>query len=119
MTFKQAKRKTIQHWNRMIKWVNKLKNKKVKPHHYTMFDVIGEDWFADSCTLCFYAYEKFRTTENWPISKCDLCSLGKKYGTCSDPGTKNAWISVQKSKTWKGWLYHANRLIKQIESLEE
>ena len=108
MTEKQAIRKSINHWKRMIKWVEKqdVTFKKLTPRMLDMSIKINESWCGDDCALC-ELYQPF----------CEECPLASEYGFCSSPDDRNAWKKTALAVTWRGWLYHAKRLLKQLESL--
>jgi len=103
MTKKQAIKKTVEHWARMIKWVEGLKNKRAKADGRVMQETIKEDWYADNCALC----KLYNQTPDY----CDKCPLKLKYKACG------AWGGVNNAVTWKGWLQHAKRMLKQLKSL--
>ncbi len=106
MTKKTVIRKTINHWKRMIVWTEKRdKKEEVGWAHTEMEDELKESWGEKYCPLCKEYYG------------CIDCPLDIKYGDCANDRSKNAWQSVARAVTWAGWLLHARRLLKQIESL--
>lgn len=67
-----ALRKSIKHWNRMIRYVKKLakRNPDFRMTPGNMRRNIGEDWFAKSCPLCQLYRDPVTTRLN-----CDVCGL--------------------------------------------
>jgi len=106
MTEKQAIKKTIAHWERMIKWAK-------KQNHYNfvnkneMMNEIGECWDSRYCDLCI-KYNK---------NRCAKCPLKRKYGGCI-MRTDNLWFSVATSRIWDEWIDNAKDFLKQLKSLE-
>jgi len=106
MTKLQAIKKSIKHWEKMIKWAKEKTS--YSPYYLTMKDSIGESWFEGDCPLC----KKYM---NDSTRECFGCPLGKKYGVC---GTKsNKWLAVYNSSTWGIWVLNANKLLRQLRSL--
>jgi hypothetical protein len=111
MTEKQAIRKSINSWKRKIRWAEKQDPRDHQNEH-DMRDEIGLDWRDESCALCALYMDS--------PGGCPDCPLRKKHSVCAswDASEKhNAWWGVSHSSTWRGWLYHARRLLKQLESL--
>lgn len=108
MTEKQAIWKSILHWRRMIKWVEK-QDPKEGPADDEIFIGLREEPNVTYCSLCSLYY--------WD-SHCESCPLGEKFGKCIINDSKNAYSKVESAVTWAGWLYHARRLLKQLESLQ-
>ncbi len=107
MTEQEAVQESIEHWERMILWVDGLNNKNDRPNDDKMTDAIDESWYGEYCLLC----KEFKG--------CQACPLKISFGVCTNDDSKNAWKLVRHSKTWKGWLKNANKMLKQIKSLEK
>ena len=106
MTKKTVIKKTIAHWKRMIVWAEKQnKRDRLSWAHTNMDDELKESWGSKYCPFCKEYHN------------CLACPLYIKYGDCENSKSKNAWYSAAHAVTWAGWLYHAKRLLKQIESL--
>lgn len=106
---------TIQHWERMIEWVEACADMKERPDDEHMYKEICEDWFADCCPLCAFFKDKSRGK-----STCRYCPLAIRFGECDQAmwkRTENAWNRVYDAKTWKGWLRAARSLVKQLNRL--
>jgi len=113
MNQKEAIEGTIEHWKRMIAWVEK-QDPKWRVDETYMRREIGEEWRDEDCPLCTF-------TGNVRLH-CKICPLGIRYGRCSyntPKNKKNKWIKVQYSHTWGEWLENAREFLKQIESLLE
>jgi hypothetical protein len=101
--------KSIIHWTRMIKWVekqppeDKIDSEKMKRE-------IGESWYMEDCFLCETYYD-------CNTLSCDACPLQRKYGICGNPEAKNRWKGVDKAKKWSEWLEEAKVMLRQLESL--
>lgn len=117
MTEKQAIRKSIEHWKRMIRYVSRnIKNKKTEPDAQFLYDHLKETYNSKACALCVLCNIAVRWRD-----ACKQCPLGKKFGSCissDEIKVKNAYIKVEQAVTWKGWLYYGRRLLKQLKSLE-
>ncbi len=114
MKVETAIAESIQHWKRMIEWVEK-RDKKHQPSEISMWTELKEDWGAESCPLC-------KQQDNPRFQPgCPKCPLALKYGLCSyiylNALDKNAWPRVTNAQTWKDWLKHAKQLLIQLESL--
>jgi len=112
MNTREAIDESIEHHERMSAWVEEMtdKEKGQKSTWEVMDDAIGEVWGDTDCALCrkFYPLD----CEGGP----NTCPLAMKYGKCTK-SPRNAWRRLDQTKTWKGWLYHDRRLIKQLKSL--
>jgi len=108
MTKKQAIKKAIAHWERMIRWAKK-QNKKEFPSLFSMSNDIKEAWKGKDCELCKQFQNK--------ADGCSNCPLYKKYNNCNT--VHNLWFAVSFSRTWKEWVKNAKKFLKQIESLLE
>lgn len=107
--------KTIEHWERMIRWVKKRKNKKAEADEEIMERYLGEGWHSDDCDLCTY-YIRGKA------GGCEKCILAERYGRCHDANigaNQNAWIDVANAATWEQWLAAAPKLLKQLKRLLE
>jgi len=111
MTKQEAIDESIEHHERMSAWVEGLsdKEKRRRPDSMDMLAAIEVTWSAAYCALC-------RKTPGDCEENPHVCSLSAEYGPCGFSG-ENAWGSLNRAKTWKGWLYHDRRLIKQLKSL--
>jgi hypothetical protein len=104
MNEKEAIIKSIEHHERMQKWVKTQdKNDRVSPS--LMYTSINEDWSGSFCALC----------QLIPFS-CKPCPLYLKYGNCGRE-SKNAWTYLNDANTWKEWLRYDKKLVKQLKSL--
>jgi hypothetical protein len=103
--------KTLKHYDEMIEWA-KGQKPRGWPDRWRMKDEIKQNWFDMSCPLCkaFYSYLS---------GGCGECPLVSRYGNCTDGSSKNAWLKMYFSTTWKSWIRHATRMREQIESLLE
>jgi len=107
MTKQEAIDRSIAHWERMIRWIEK-QPKKEEVDIYSMVDEIDEGTGSMDCPLC----KKYQC-------KCDKCPLGKKFGYCIDQGSVNSYYETYLSETWDEWLRNARILLKQLKSLRE
>ena len=109
--------RSIRHWERMIKWAKKQK-KSLLVSGYDNPDMeteIGEYWNAYYCNLC----KAFKTKEGDELcfNNKIYCPLADKYGECGVRGSENNFLRVHNSKTWGQWVYNANIMLKQLQSL--
>lgn len=102
---RKAIRLSIDHWLRMIKWVE-TQGKYDLADKEKMRLAIGEEWSGDFCQLC--RTYTIRTT-------CDECPLYKRYGGCSS-SNKSAWWRACRASTWEKWLDAAQLMVKQLRS---
>lgn len=115
MTKKEAIEKSIEHWERMIIWVEKQPpSKNCSP--WIMEDKINETWGSHYCALCRLYY-----TNNIK-SHCHKCPLWQNFGPCTikddiDFTPANYWDAVAKSKTWGEWLKNAGNMLEQLKAL--
>ncbi len=98
---KQAVKRSIKHWEGMIKWA-KGQEPLSQASPGVMKDAIGEDWYSDYCPLCMLYDEN-----------CNSCVLAKKYGMCGD----GAWLCVANAYNWNTWIEEAKVMLKQLKSL--
>jgi len=112
MTEKQAIWESILHWRRMIRYVERKCYPQACADEEYLFSAIGEAWSGYYCALCEIIYYGDRRG-------CSTCLLFRKYGNCSNRCAENAWHDVSRAGTWKDWLHHARRMLKQLESLRE
>ena len=108
-------KKTLEHWDRMIKFAEKwqtldMQDDSIGFFRYSMGQSIGEEWYADSCPLCNFYYNYGE--------RCSNCILDKKYGSCTN-GKNNKWNSVDESEMVGEWLENAKAFRLQIVSLLE
>ena len=90
-TITQLKQETIDHYNRMGKWVL-TQPQEEDPKEYIMFAAIGEAWFGEDCPFCGY----FRVCSKCPIEKA---------------GLHKEWVELNHSKTWTEWVIQKRRMI--------
>lgn len=105
MTEKGAIRKSIKHWERMIKWAKK-QDKYARPLYSYMELEINESWYNGDCALCRF-YKDY----------CYNCILSTEYVDCYDDDS--IWRLISDSNTWKEWIANAKQFLKQLKSLEE
>ena len=99
---------SIKHYDRMIKWAEKLPLKR-KVNGNVMLKKLGEKWYDTHCSLCI----KYRLTTDLPCGACPLC---KRFGNCPN-GYKNVWKLLPQSKTWGEWVINAKKMRRQLKSL--
>ncbi len=102
-------KKSIAHWERMYKWVEKQKPDDIICA-YKMVDAIGECWSGKHCPLCL-EYFRFNTEDNGDCTRCPLFKAG--HGCEAGP-----WIDVNCAFTWGEWLEAAQKMIKTLEELK-
>lgn len=105
MNKKEAIEKSIEHWQRMIKWA-KEQNPEEEAYYSDMKDEIDEYWEGNDCALCIEFVD------------CRKCPLENKYGGCDDKGD-NLWGTVLDSGTWCEWVKNAKKFLKQLKSLRQ
>lgn len=113
MTKNQAIKKSIKHWESMIKWV-KTQNKNDYPFSYIMYENISENWYGSNCPLCKIYYRSYVHDRLYVL--CNKCPLAIKYGKCNS-SLGNKWMDVQRSSSWREWIINANKLLRQLKSL--
>lgn len=106
MEVKDAIFSTIQHYHRMISWVEKQPPED-KVVSIIMLGNIGEDWGGKYCTLCKLYNTVYTCSSVCPLDCCKSGSL---------------WRLVNNSPTWSEWLKHAKNLreflIKQLKIIK-
>lgn len=100
--FNETKREAVEHYDRMIEWVKTQHSDEIVNIDY-MEDCICEKWSDDYCSYCV-AYSG--------LNLCGICPLyaklnneGASYNCCN-----NHWWRMAASRTWKDWLYYAERV---------
>ena len=93
--------KSIEHYDRMIKWAEKLEDKSTVAKREFMFDSLGEVWGSANCNLC----------QNY---RCDYCPLQIFYGRCGASNVLNNWRKLNQVTNWKDWIKEANKMKKQL-----
>lgn len=107
MTRREAIKKSLEHWRRMVEWVEKQPVKE-RPDYERMKNEIKENWFSHSCELC----KKYCSV----CRKCPLDMIGEKcYGDWTYPWS--FWRQVRFSKTYGEWLTHARMMITCLDFL--
>ena len=97
------KRKTIAHYNKMIKWAKKQNPDESKSKEL-MYVKIKQNWTGLSCFYCSVYYDSF----------------GDCFGTCplsaseDDSCCNNLWEIMDKSRTWGEWIENAEKVLDYI-----
>ena len=106
----QKIKRSIEHWERMIKWVE-TQSPEDTAYFPTMEYLIGESWTLPYCDLC---NEYYNPKEK---NHCQSCPLYENFGSCFDESSANCWTKVEESLTWGEWLENARNMLKQLKSL--
>jgi hypothetical protein len=96
-----TKFRAIRHYDRMIKWAEK-QNPDFGPDYDIMYEKIGENWYANSCTYCAKAH-----------NDCILCKLNgsaASYHCCN-----GLWRKMSSCYTWKEWIEGAKEVREHIK----
>ena len=113
------KQDTIDHYNRMIEWVEKNINDPAfqaeRPDYSVIEDEIGENWYSKYCPFCKKYYDEGKSFEccKCPLDLVERDTEGKYVSCCG-----GLWESMAVSKTWHEWLVYAKRIINLLETLE-
>jgi hypothetical protein len=107
----ERKQKVVEHWERMIEWMEK--NKKKDRYYYfdedEMFNELGENATHVYCEFC----KKYLDSGKFPFNPCGKCPIALKFGTCNElngyPG---------KEGVRDVWLPRARKFLEAIKSLE-
>ena len=97
---KTTKQKTIEHYERMIKWAGRQDGNDPVSRSL-MVSAIGESWFGESCPYC----DKYGS----PFD-CGKCSLQTKNNCCN--GLWNAFLGA---KNWQEWITAAKAVLELIK----
>jgi hypothetical protein len=108
MTKEQAIKESIEHWERMIAWVEGLKNKEAKPNGEFMKQQLGEYWWGIYCPLC----QKY---DDDNLDECIDCPLVEINESCDR--ADSTWGKVARSYTWGTWLKNAYKMLEVLRSL--
>ncbi len=98
---------SIKHHERMLKWVEKTRNKKGYVNGFVMKSELGEVWGQSDCSLC----------QEYLNRACYDCPLAQKYGKCNEFNERNAWSGLGRAKNWGEWIKVDKKLIKQLKNL--
>jgi len=99
----KALKETIFYWKKVIDEVRSYPDKKATIRTPNVYH--NEWWDSRICILCL------------SVGRCTDCPLYKKYGLCSDVNSENAWSDIAAAKDWVQWIKHAERMLRQLESL--
>lgn len=110
MTEAEAIRKSIDHWERMIAWVE-TQPEFADVRYDSMLRDIGAYPSGTYCALCLYSYDN--------MVGCDGCILAVSIGRCEGEEITNAWGRTFRAETWDQWLKHAGIMWEQLKSLEK
>lgn len=95
------KEKTIAHYKEMIEWAStQCLNREPNIDH--MFKEIYQNWDSDYCPYCI----EFNSS----CIKCPLRDIDNKPKNCC----KGLYKKMLKSKTWKGWIKRAKKVLEYI-----
>lgn len=100
--FNVLKKKTIAHYNRMIKWAKKqISDNAIRCN--VMFSEIQENWLSLSCPFC-------------KVFDCELCpiTINTKEGQCLN----TPWHDMNNSETHEEWIKNAERMKQFIIDLK-
>lgn len=104
----KAMNESIEHWLRMIQWVNDLEDPHGIPNSIKIYENNNESWGGNFCALCSYLSKIDH--ENM----CKICPLNKYYLHCSH--IDNAWNKLNRSEKWSTWLFYANILLSELKN---
>lgn len=92
------KQKALEHYDRMIAWVESLNDLNNSPNYLVMQKALNESWWGKSCHYC----QEF--------NDCGICPLVSKNACCS-----GLWKKMDYSDTWNKWLEYAKQVKNYIE----
>lgn len=109
MTLEKLMKKSLDHYDRMIKYVETFLNLNKIPTRTELFKYIKEDWGARHCSYCKEFFEPF-------TSLCKECILSSGeydhgYSHCCD----GLWSCLDGSETWDDWVFFAKQVRDYIE----
>lgn len=114
---KEALALTIEHWETMIAWAKKQKNKSVDKHDADYEDrfkkmeaALDQEPGQSSCAVC-------ELTEFLHDCDCMKCVLGRVFGDCDDSEARNGYDAVGKNSSWPEFVEKGEILLAQLKSL--
>lgn len=110
MTKAQAIKDSIAHWERMIKWAEQ---RMVNFSSDMMFQSLGEDWYADHCSLCRGYYKEDGNTYE---ESCGYCPLYKHVGKACNEAS-HVWVKFTLLLPKRKWINNAKKMLKLLEAL--
>lgn len=110
MTKEMAIKKSIEHWERMIKWAEK---QTVSFLSDKMYRSLGEDWYSDGCPLCKKYYKEDGNTYK---ESCGYCPLYLHVGkACNEKN--HVWAKFTLLLTKDKWINNAKKMLELLEEL--
>ncbi len=98
------KRKTIAHYNKMIKWAKK-QNPEESTSKELMYVEIKQNWTGLSCFYCSAYYG----INDKCFGRCPLSTNEDDY--CCD----HLWETMDRSRTWREWIENAKKVLDYIK----
>lgn len=95
----KLQKESIKLYQEKIDWA-KIQNPHTKPNLNKMFNAINHNWSGTNCPYC-YKYQDLT---------CSACPLGTSHHCCG-----GLWQKMNKTQTWKKWIYYAKQIIKYIK----
>lgn len=105
MTKTEAIKESIAHWNCMIRWARKRKER-LHPTRSFMEQALGESWSGEYCALC-KKYQGHAT--------CISCPLRQAGYDCEE--WDGPWRKVARAQTWCEWVIAAVNMRTILKSL--
>lgn len=125
LTKRHAIKESIAHHLRMREWA-RTQRQDAEPSKREMEHAIGESWFSDDCVLCqkYWCKSEEATIRYCRTKNGRLCPYLLRYGSCNGSRSAtgendNAWFQLSIATSWRSWMKHSDRVIKQLRSLLE
>lgn len=111
-------KKSIKHWERMIRWAKKQDPQK-EAYYTEMARHLKEDWYSGSCALCT-SYLKTNVYSESHCFSCPIYVIGECCEGENDCETKecSVWRGVQNSENWDEWCKNAEDMLFMLKFLE-
>ena len=94
-------KKAIKHYDKMIAWAKQqLPNACVNNLH--MLDAVKAHWSAEHCVYC--------AELGCVCHKCPLLAYTSTKTVGDNKCCAGLWTKMNKAKTWKSWIYHAEKV---------